>query len=131
MCLGPCSYSHEIVKCNSVHQIQQTLLESTVSQMPFKGSEIASALKMLMVWAEGHRCKRRILPKSLRPCRSSHLSRKGAVEYSSLLEWGSCALVLMTSVSPGGGSLLTFGAVSKDVPCISEYSATLFQALKC
>lgn len=99
-----------------------------MSQMPFKGSEIASALKMLMVWAEGHRWQ---IPKSLRLHRSSHLSRKGAPEYISLLEWGSCALVLMTIISLGGVSLLTSGAACRDAPCISEHLATLIQVLKC
>lgn len=49
VCLGPRSYSHEVVQCNSVHHIKQTLLEPTVSTVPFKGSEMASAPKVLMV----------------------------------------------------------------------------------
>lgn len=48
MCLGPCSYSHEVVECNSVHHTQQTLSEPTVPRVPFKGSEMASAPKLLM-----------------------------------------------------------------------------------
>lgn len=135
MCLRPCSYSPEVAECNLVHQIQQNLLEPTVSRVPFKESEMHQPSRCLRSGQKGSVGKWGILPKSHLawwPSFSwSSLSRKESPEYISLLEWGSCALVLMTGVSPGEGSLLTLGAVCRGVPCISGHLATLPPGTKC